>query len=125
MIVKSTKESANEVKLLFRELPYNSFNFIDFHGQFINSLNTGLPTKAYLQRLTSVHEINLFSLNTDSNVNLDQNLNRQPIHSRYYSPHSYIVIPLVILFSLIMLEAYAAISKIFKSIYLTNSSYTV
>ena len=61
MTVKNIKELANEVKLLFRELLYNGFNFIDFHGQFNHSLNTSLPTKKYLERLTSLHDMNLLS----------------------------------------------------------------
>ena len=100
MTVTNTKELANEVKLLFRELPFNGFNFIDFHGQFKNSLNTSLPTKTYLERLTinndinlltykPNNDINLFSLKTDSNANTDRNLNRLPIQCKYYSPHSF------------------------------------
>ena len=87
MIVTSTKKLAKETKSLFRELPYNGFNFIDFHGQFNNSLRTNLPTKKYLERLTSLHDLNLFNLNIDSNANPD--LNIQPIQCKYYSPHSF------------------------------------
>ena len=89
MFVTTTKKLAKETKLLFRELPYNGFNFTDFHGQFNNSLITSLPTKKYLERLTSLHDLNLFNLNTDSNVNPDRNLNIQPIQCKYYSPHSF------------------------------------
>ena len=79
----------NSAQCLFRELPYNGFNFIDFHGQFNNSLRTNLPTKKYLERLTSLHDLNLFNLNIDSNANPDRNLNIQPIQCKYYSPHSF------------------------------------
>ena len=36
-----------------------------------------------------MHDINLFSLNTDSNANPDRNLNRQPVQCKYYSPHNF------------------------------------
>jgi len=52
-------------------------------------LRTNLPTKKYLERLTSLHDLNLFNLNIDSNVNPDRNLNIQPIQCKYYSPHSF------------------------------------
>ena len=79
----------NSAQCLFRELPYNGFNFIDFHGQFNNSLRRNLPTKKYLERLTSLHDLNLFNLNIDSNANPDRNLNIQPIQCKCYSPHSF------------------------------------
>jgi len=43
MIVTTTKKLAKETKSLFCELPYNGFNFIDFHGQFNNSLTLDMP----------------------------------------------------------------------------------
>ena len=70
---------------------YHGFNFNDFHdfhGRFNNSLITSLPTKKYLDRLTSLHDLNLF-LNIDSNANPDRNLNIQSIQCKYYSPHSF------------------------------------
>ena len=89
MTAKTIKRLAKETKLLFRELPYHGFNFNDFHGRFNNSLITSLPTKKYLDRLTSLHDLNLFNLNIDSNANPDRNLNIQPIQCKYYSPHSF------------------------------------
>ena len=76
-------------KEIFRELPYYNLNFIPFHGQFNNSINSNLPTKKYLERLTSLHDLDLFSLNTDSNSNPDCNLSVRPIRSNYYSPYSF------------------------------------
>ena len=89
MNVNNLKKSAKATKSLFRELPYNGVNFIDLHGQFNNSLNNSLPSKQYLQRLKSLHDLDLFSMNTDSNTNPDSNLNMQPIRCKYYSPHSF------------------------------------
>ena len=61
MIGTNLKKLANEAKSLFRELPYHGFNFIYFHGQFNNSLTTTLPTKKYLERLTSLNDLNVFN----------------------------------------------------------------
>ena len=64
---------------LFRELPYNSIEFIEVHGQFNNSLNNNLTTKKQLQCLKSLHDLDLFSLNINTSVNPDHNLNYKPI----------------------------------------------
>ena len=45
MIVMTTKKLAKETKLLFRELPFNGFNFITFYAQFNISLTRNLPTR--------------------------------------------------------------------------------
>ena len=37
----------------------------------------------------SLHDLNLFNLNTDLNVNWDRNLNIQLKQCKYYSPHSF------------------------------------
>ena len=54
-----------------------------------NSLNSDLPTKKYLDKLRSLHELDIFSLNTQSSINPDSNLNNQQIRSQYFSPHSF------------------------------------
>ena len=76
-------------KEISRELPYYGLNFVPFHGQFNNSINSNLPTKKYLERLSILHDLDLFNLNTDSNSNPDLNLFVRPIHSNYYSPYSF------------------------------------
>ena len=77
-------------KEISRELPYYGLNFVPFHGQCNNSINsTNLPTKKYLDRLSSLHDLDLFSLNTDSNSNPDFNLSVRPIRCNYYSPCSF------------------------------------
>ena len=54
-----------------------------------NIIPSSLPTKKYLEKLTSLHDLDLFSLNTDSNINPDFNLPNLKIRSQYYSPHSF------------------------------------
>ena len=54
---------------LFRELPYNSIEFIEVHGQFNNSLNNNLTTKKQLQCLKSLNDLDVFSLNINTSVN--------------------------------------------------------
>ena len=76
------------IRSVFRELPY----FVPLHGQFNNVNITSLPTKIYLEKLSSFHDLDLFSLNTASNINPGQNLVDLKIHSRYFSPHSFYAI---------------------------------
>ena len=85
----SVKNSNNTARLLFKELPYFGINFIPIHGQFNNILSSSLPTKKYLEKLTSFHDLDLFSLNIDSNINPDLNVPNLKIRSQYYSPHSF------------------------------------
>ena len=65
-------------KSLFKELPYYNFrgDLVQLHGQFNNSILTSKTTRNNLHKLTSLHDLSLFNLNT----NLDVNLN---------SPHSF------------------------------------
>ena len=46
--------SFNISKSLLRELPYYGVNLLSAHGQFNNTLGDHLPTKKYLESLTSV-----------------------------------------------------------------------
>ena len=75
----------------FRELPYSNQNIIQCHGQFNNLLpNVNLPSKQYLERLPSFHDIDLFSLNLDLNFNSNfESPLFHPICCKYYSPHSF------------------------------------
>ena len=43
------------------------------HGQFNNALQTQLPTKKYLDRLIRFHDVDFFSLNVNSGIDLDCN----------------------------------------------------
>ena len=83
-------EYRKTIRSLFWEIPYFGVNhFVPLHGQFNNLNTTSLPTKKYLEKLSSFHDLDLFSLNTASNINPDQNLVDIKIHSRYFSPHSF------------------------------------
>ena len=83
------KNSNNTARLLFKELLYFGINLIPIHGQFSNTIPSSLPTKKYLEKLISFHDLHLFSLNTDSNINPNFNLPNFKIRSQYYSPHSF------------------------------------
>lgn len=54
------KNSNSTARLLFKELPYFGINFIPIHGQFNHILASSLPTKKYLEKLTSFHELTSF-----------------------------------------------------------------
>ena len=48
----------------FQELPYYGVSdLISCHGQFNNTLSCDLPTKKYLEKLSSLHDLDLFTLN--------------------------------------------------------------
>ena len=75
-----------------KELPYFSYtgNIIQIHGQCNNSLSTFCKTKRDLDKLTCLYDLDLFSLNTDLDCNLNpanQSFVRVP--SWYYYPHSF------------------------------------
>ena len=83
---------ANKVKsakLLFQELPYNGVNIIYSHGQFTNSLELQLPTKKYLERLVSIHDLDLFSVNAHSSIDPDYNALNGIVRCKYYSPSTF------------------------------------
>ena len=49
-------------KSLFCELPYARVSdIVSFHGQFNNVMNNNLPTKKYLDKLSSLYAFNLSS----------------------------------------------------------------
>lgn len=78
---------------LLKELLYfNSRGDLEaIHGQFNNFLANVCKTRKSLDKLTSLYELHLFTLNTRPDLDLssgDQFLNR-PIHGRYISSHSF------------------------------------
>ena len=78
---------------LLKELPYFNCkgNLADFHGRFNNLLQSNIRLKRYLDKLTSLYQLDLFKINTLCNrdVNTVYNLYNQRIHSGYFSPHSF------------------------------------
>ena len=86
----ATKRDSKLTKQLFRELPYNGINIVYAHGQFNNILPSQIPTKRYLQRLTSIFDVDMFNLNEDNSM-VDPELNClfQNIRCKYYSPLSF------------------------------------
>ena len=78
-------------KALFRELPYNGQNIRQCHGSFNNLMPIeNLPSKKYLDRLPSLNDTDLFSLNADIVNNNDLEYSSiRPVRCKYYSPHSF------------------------------------
>ena len=89
MVVQGDKNVCRANKCLLKNLPFSNVDIIRTHGQFNNSLNSDLPTKKYLDKLRSLHDLDIFSLNTQSSVNPESNLDNQQIQSQYFSPHSF------------------------------------
>ena len=83
---RSEKCLQRETKLLFRELPFHGTNTYD---QFNKSLVNGLPTNKYLNKLSSIYDLDLFNLNMNPNINPDYNASNRQIRSQYYSPYSF------------------------------------
>ena len=80
------------VKSIFKELPYHGLSILNCHRQFNNLLSDALPTKKYLEKLSSIHDLDLFTLNVQAAINPDSNLFNQCIQSHYYSPHSFSIL---------------------------------
>lgn len=87
----SAKNNARINKANIRELPFYNLNSLDFHNLFTNDSSYSPPTRRYLDRLlTSIHNLDLFSLNTrDKNSEFEFDLNPNVVRSNYYSPHSF------------------------------------
>ena len=82
-----TEERAG--KLLLRELPYFSFrgSLALYHGQFNNSISVDWRPRRNLDKLNSLYDLDIFSLNSnlDAYLNTEYNLPNQRIQSRYFS----------------------------------------
>ena len=57
-------------KQIFPELPYVGVNCVPHHGQFNNSLQSHLPTEKSLDKLSTIYDLELFTLNTNNNSTL-------------------------------------------------------
>lgn len=90
--MKNCKDTQKITKSLFSVLPYSGVNIITSHKQFNNLLTDNhLPTKKYLDKLHSLYDLDIFSLNTRQNslINPDIHSSHNHIHTSYYSPHSF------------------------------------
>ena len=78
-------------KAFFRELPCNGQNLHQCHGSFNNLMPIeNLPSKKYRDRLPSLNDIDLFSLNTDNVNKSDLEYSPiRPVWCKYYSPLSF------------------------------------
>ena len=81
----------NVNKNLLRELPYYGVNIVVIHCLFNNSASISRTPNVYLEKLHSLYDLDLFSLNTgiDTSINPDSNLIlNQHFRSLYYSQNS-------------------------------------
>ena len=61
------KKTVNKRELSFgKSLPYYNFrgDLVQLHGQFNNSILASKTTRNNLHKLTSLHDLSLFNLNT-------------------------------------------------------------
>ena len=87
----SLQNQVKQNKNLFRDLPYFGQNITLCRGQFNDLIQLNdLPNKKYLERLPSLQDIDLFTLNLDEKSNSDSELSPfHPIRCKYYSPLSF------------------------------------
>ena len=77
-----TKENRH----FFQEMPFYGVNLAESSYEVGNNLNC-LPTKKQLNRLTSLYDLDIFSLNaSDNNSAFDPS---QLVRCKYYSPHNF------------------------------------
>ena len=79
-------------KFTLKILPYYSYSgcLAQIHGQFNSSVSTTCKSKKELEKLTSLYDLDLFSLNTTLDYNLNPvDYSSNKITSRYFSPHSF------------------------------------
>ena len=84
--------SRSAVRSTLKILPYFSCSgcLAEIHGQFNSSVLTTYKTKKELEKLTSLYDLDLFSLNTTVDYNLSPaEYSSNTITSRYFSPHSF------------------------------------
>ena len=80
------------IRSTLKILPYFSCSgcLAEIHGQFNSSVLTTYKTKKELEKLTSLYDLDLFSLNTTVDYNLSPaEYSSNTITSRYFSPHSF------------------------------------
>ena len=61
--MSANDQNSPDTLSLFRELAYFGLNVNLAHGQFNNCLPSHLPAQKYLEKLSSIYDLNLFRLN--------------------------------------------------------------
>ena len=61
--MSANDQNSPDTLSLFRELAYFGLNVNLAHGQFNNCLPCHLPAQKYLEKLSSIYDLNLFRLN--------------------------------------------------------------
>ena len=87
-----SRSAVRSIRSTLKILPYFSCSgcLAEIHGQFNSSVLTTYKTKKELEKLTSLYDLDLFSLNTTVDYNLSPaEYSSNTITSRYFSPHSF------------------------------------
>jgi len=77
---------------MLKELPYFSYNgdLSQIHGRFNNSFSIPWKSERDLDKLISLYDIDLFSLNTTLDYNLNPFIQSfYKLFSKYFSPNSF------------------------------------
>ena len=86
------KTSVKSIRSTLKVLPcYSCSGYLaEIHGQFNNSVSTTCKTEKELDKLTSLYDLDLFSLNTTLDRNLSPvDYSSTRVSSRYFSPNSF------------------------------------
>ena len=79
--MSANDQNSRDTLSLFRELPYFGLNVNLAHGQFNNCLPSHLPAQKYLEKLSSIYDLNLFRVNALEDPNPGDTLYNYLIHS--------------------------------------------
>lgn len=86
------KSIEKDHKTTLKELPYYNFtgSLALRLGHLNNSVTWSSQSRRNLDKLSSLHNLDLFELNSDfnTNLNVNRNLPNQQIYSLYFTPHS-------------------------------------
>ena len=86
------RSTVKSIRCTLKILPYYSYSgcLAEMHGQFNSSVSTTCKSKKELEKLTGLNDLDLFSLNTTLDYNLNPvDYSSNIITSRYFSPHSF------------------------------------
>ena len=93
MTQRKEKLVSKSLKATLQDLSYFNFrgDLAANHGQFNNSYISICQTKKSLDKLSSLHDFDLFSLNSrqEEELKTNNNLLNQRIRSRCFSPHNF------------------------------------
>ena len=72
-VPRKVRMNHKTVKSILKKLPFHGGNILNCYGQFNNLQSDELPKKKYLEKLSSINDLDLFTLNVQAHKNPDFN----------------------------------------------------